>query len=243
MNVITGVGICAILSAFAFKKKILSKRGVASSFLLGSIVAVLGGLTWLTILVSFVTISFISTKIGYRQKKKLGVLEGRHGERKMQNVLANGVIPVGIVLIYWLSHSIQPMINSLNNFFPFFTTAYIGSIATATSDTLASELGSLDMNTRLITNLKKVKPGTDGGISLIGEFASFLGALVIGIISFFVFKIQDIIIISTLAGIIGCHTDSFLGASLEKKNYLTNEHVNFLATLVGAIIGGTLTLI
>jgi len=43
--------------------------------------------------------------------------------------------------------------------------------------------------------------------------------------------------IAIIAGTVGCFMDSFLGAVLERRKYLTNEHVNLLATVTGAVIG------
>ena len=43
--------------------------------------------------------------------------------------------------------------------------------------------------------------------------------------------------ISVISGTIGCFMDSFLGAVLERRDVLTNEHVNLLATVTGAIVG------
>ena len=44
-------------------------------------------------------------------------------------------------------------------------------------------------------------------------------------------------VIALVAGTFGCLVDSILGAILEIKGYLTNEHVNLLATLAGALLG------
>ncbi|PTD94431.1 TIGR00297 family protein [archaeon SCG-AAA382B04] len=249
MNVITGVGICAALSVLAFQKKILSKKAVIASFLVGSVVAVLGGLKWLTVLLTFVIIGFSFTKIGYNEKKQRGLLEGEHGERKMRNVLANGIVPIGIVIIYWLytslgtSYGVLSIETTSPQVLLLLKAGYIGSVATAASDTLASEIGTLDSHTRLITNMKKVEPGSDGGISLLGELSSVLGALIIGVVSFFLFSLQNAVVIALIAGVIGCHLDSFLGATMEKRDYLTNEGVNFIATSMGAILGGFLLLV
>jgi uncharacterized protein (TIGR00297 family) len=37
--------------------------------------------------------------------------------------------------------------------------------------------------------------------------------------------------VAVIAGFIGVHIDSVLGATLERKGHLTNSGVNFLATL------------
>ena len=49
-------------------------------------------------------------------------------------------------------------------------------------DTLASELGILSQSRPfLITTFKRVPPGTNGGMSLLGTFCSILGGCVIGL--------------------------------------------------------------
>ena len=52
---------------------------------------------------------------------------------------------------------------------------FIGAVATATADTLASEIGVLQ-EPRLITTFKKVPAGTDGAISILGTSAAIVGA-------------------------------------------------------------------
>ncbi len=46
--------------------------------------------------------------------------------------------------------------------------------------------------------------------------------------------------IALVAGSVGCFVDSILGAMLEIKGYLNNEHVNLLATLTGALLGNVM---
>ena len=93
---------------------------------------------------------------------------------------------------------------------------------------------------RLITSLKKVPPGTDGAVSILGTAAGIAGAGVIGIAAWILGVVPDpitAIMISVISGTIGCFMDSFLGAVLERRDVLTNEHVNLLATVTGAIVG------
>ena len=93
---------------------------------------------------------------------------------------------------------------------------------------------------RLITTGKKVPAGTDGAISILGTSAAIVGAGIIGIASFLLGVIPDPLVaikISVISGTLGCFIDSILGAILERRNYINNEHVNLLATICGAIIG------
>jgi uncharacterized protein (TIGR00297 family) len=104
---------------------------------------------------------------------------------------------------------------------------------------MASEVG-VTQTPRLVTTLKKVAPGTDGGISVLGTAAGILGAGLIGIFAYLLGILPDPFVslkISIIAGTVGCFMDSFLGAIFERRNYITNEHVNLLATLTGAFLG------
>lgn len=60
----------------------------------------------------------------------------------------------------------------------------IANYAAVTADTLSSELGILSsFRPRLITTMKEVAPGTNGGITSIGLFAGLAGALLMGAVS------------------------------------------------------------
>ena len=66
------------------------------------------------------------------------------------------------------------------------------------------------------------------------------GEGIIGIASFLLGILPDPLIaikISVISGTLGCFIDSILGAVLERRHYINNEHVNLLATICGAIIG------
>ncbi len=69
---------------------------------------------------------------------------------------------------------------------------FIGSIATATADTMASEVG-VATTPRLITNFKKVPPGTDGGVSVLGTFAGIVGAGLIGLAAYILGIYPDLV--------------------------------------------------
>lgn len=116
---------------------------------------------------------------------------------------------------------------------------FIGAIATATADTLASEIGILQ-RPRLITTMRKVDPGTDGAISVLGTLVGIIGAAIIGIAAFFLGIISDPFLslkIAVVSGTVGCFMDSILGAVFERRNFINNEHVNLLATITGALVG------
>ncbi len=124
-----------------------------------------------------------------------------------------------------------------------FLFAFAGSVATAMSDTLSSEIGSVFETPRLITTLEPVEPGTDGGVTWQGELAGLAGAAIVAGISYLLFPEVDATgaAIIVAAGFVGMTVDSLLGATLE-GTVLGNQGVNFLATLSGAIVCALLVL-
>ena len=110
----------------------------------------------------------------------------------------------------------------------------------ALSDTLASEIGSLDVRTRSIITLEAVPPGTNGGMSPTGTVAALLGALIIAGGAVLLAPIYgesmsaaSFFVTVTIVGWLGCQVDSILGELLENKGYIGKHTVNFLATLSG----------
>jgi uncharacterized protein (TIGR00297 family) len=189
--------------------------------IMGLIIIFVAGFNWLLLILIFLILGLMSTKYKHQYKKEIGVYEGT---RTAKNVISNGIIP---------------FVMATFGYYDGLVGGFIGSVATATADTMASEVG-VTQTPRLVTNLKKVAPGTDGGISILGTIAGILGAGSIGIFAYLLGIFPDPFVslkISIIAGTVGCFMDSFLGAVLERRNYLNNEHVNLLATVTGAIIG------
>ena len=185
---------------------------------MGIIIIFTAGVNWLLLIFAFLILGLIFTKYKHEYKKKMGIYEGT---RSVKNVISNGIVPF--------------VMAAFGNY-----AGFIGSIAVATSDTLASEIGVVDKHPRLITTFKKVPPGTDGGISPLGTAAGIAGAGIIGIIAYLLGISADpftALKIAVISGTFGCFVDSILGAVLESRNYHTNEHVNLLATVSGAILG------
>ena len=205
-----------IMGLITYKKKALDLLGSIFMIIMGVIIIFAAGVNWLLLIFLFLILGVAFTRYKHDYKKEIGIYEGT---RTIKNVVSNGI--VAFVMAAFGNYA-----------------GFIGSIATATADTLASEIG-VATTPRLITNLKKVPPGTDGGISVLGTFAGIMGAGLIGLAAYILGVYPDLVKtmeIAIIAGTVGCFVDSILGAVLESK-YLTNEHVNLLATMAGALIG------
>ena len=119
-----------------------------------------------------------------------------------------------------------------------FALAFAGAFATAAADTASSEIGQLiGRRTFLITTLKPVPRGTEGAVSLEGTLAGILASLVIAALGaalgLYPWTGVPWIVVAAFAGTI---FESVIGAALEKRQLLDNEALNFLNTLVGALI-------
>jgi uncharacterized protein (TIGR00297 family) len=211
-----------ILGFITYKRKSLDLLGSLTMVLMGIVIIFSAGANWLMILVIFLILSLLATRYSKEYKHSLGEYEGR---RSSKNVISNGVVAF--------------MMAAFGSYNMSFVGGFIGAIATATADTLASEIGVLQQP-RLITTFQKVDPGTDGAVSVLGTAVGMFGALIIGLSAYFLGVIPNpfsAIVVSVISGTVGCFMDSFLGATFERAEMLTNEHVNLIATITGAIVG------
>ena len=206
-----------VIGLITYWRKALDLFGSIFMIIMGIIIILFAGVNWLVLIFIFMFLGLVSTKYKHEYKKDIGVYEGT---RSLKNVISNGIVPF--------------VMAAFGNY-----GGFIGSIATATADTLASEVGVVQQP-RLITTMKKVPPGTDGGISIVGTAAGIIGAGIIGVSAYLLGIFPDPFVtlkISIIAGTVGCFVDSILGAVLERRNYISNEYVNLIATITGAALG------
>ena len=218
------------LVLIAYLKRKINTAAFLGSLMLGmGIVLTLGrkySYAGLLALMTFFFFGNLVTKYKYETKERLGVAEGNKGRRSLRNVFGNGLGPLIFAILYADSHN------------TIFLLGFSGAVATACSDTFSTEIGQPCGKPRLITTLKKVPVGTNGGVSLTGFVAAMLGSGLVSIVCL-TFRIavepQLFFFICTLSGFMGCVADSILGATVEDKKplNLNKHHVNILATLIG----------
>lgn len=212
-----------ILGFITYQRKSLDFFGSAVMVIMGIVIIFSAGANWLLLIILFLIMSLLATKYSKKYKMSLGEFEGR---RTSKNVISNGVVACFMA--------------AFGGYYLPFVGGFIGAIATATADTLASEIGVLDPHPRLITTLQKVDPGTNGAVSPLGTGIAIVGATVIGIAAYLLGIVANplsAILVAAISGTLGCFMDSILGAVFENHGFLTNEHVNLIATIVGAIVG------
>ncbi|MFH0904096.1 MAG: TIGR00297 family protein [Methanobacteriota archaeon] len=217
-----------VLGYLAYRMRIADVSAMLSATLLGIVIIISADVWWYLMLLAFFLLGGLFTRYKYDFKKAHGIAESKGGVRGYKNVFSNSLAALALAVAFKVfpSHSMLLL------------PAYLGSIATATGDTLASEIGQTwKGEPRMITTLKKVRAGTDGGVTVLGEFAAFAGSGAIALLSLMFIKNDLSLAFIVLAGgFIGTNIDSVLGATLQQKGYLSNNGVNLFATISGAII-------
>jgi len=206
-------------------KKLTVPAGITGG-VLGWLVFAGGGFTGLGMLAAFFILGTAATS--FRKKEKGGVAQTT---RTMGQVVANG----GVAALAGLVALVFPVHRQLMDI------VMAGSLASATADTLSSELGMV--YGRRSYNILTWKPdtrGKDGVVSLEGTLIGIAGSSIIALLHATTNGSPADIGIIIFAGTMGNLTDSILGASLERKGYIGNDMVNFLNTLVAGVLGGAI---
>lgn len=197
--------------------------GVATALLLYMATGFIG--------VILMTAFFITGTLATSHKKALKQTIEQTGAapRDARQVLANSGMAALLALMILLMPEYKAQ----------FILMIAAAFATATGDTASSELGMVyGKRFYNIISLKKDTRGLDGVISIEGTFLGVAGSMLIAAIYCLYFGWGWALVAITLAGLTGNLADSVLGAVLERKNYLGNNMVNFLATLIGAVAAG-----
>ena len=235
-NLVVTVGLVALLLVLSSRARMLDATGSKAAALLGLIVGGLGHWTWLLILLGFLLSSHKATKWRFEEKTALGLCESSDGHRGWTNVVANGAIP-GLICIYaYLSEDWANVV-----------WIFGAAVAVAASDTFASEIGCLDPRVRMITTFKPCQQGENGGFSPNGQLAAAVGSSVVALLTALAWwltvdagevEAMELTGVLALIGWLGCQIDSYLGALLENRGYLTKGSVNALAITGGVVLMG-----
>ncbi len=181
--------------------------------------------------ISMATVLFLlaSTATAWKTgvKEALGTAEKNKGQRTAGQVFAN----VGTAGLLGLLCFFYPIKVEL------FRLMMAASLASAAADTISSEMGTVyGKRFYNILSLKQDQKGLDGVVSLEGTLFGLAASIIIAAVYVLSFGWKTDFWWIILAGIIGNLTDSVLGATLERKHYLGNNAVNFLNTVVAAVV-------
>lgn len=179
---------------------------------------------WTLLITSFVLVA-VATRVGFTRKAIVGIAEERGGRRGPGNAIANTGIAAWAALICLAMA--RPDLARL---------AMVAALVTASSDTIASEVGKAwGKTTWLVVGWRRVPPGTSGAVSLEGTLAGAIASIVLaglaaalGLIP--ITMIAGVVVASTLAAF----AEGALGATFEGPGILDNNALNFLNAALGA---------
>ncbi len=220
----TAALVTAAFAALAYGLGMVSRGGALGGFVVGAIVYASLGPPGFAVLALFVVGGSLLTRLGYGRKRSAGTAEAGGGRRGAKNALANCGVAVACASLYVLAPS-----DAL-------AAAFVASLGAAFADTAESEVGGLyGREPRLITNLRRVPPGTDGAVSAPGTLAGLVAAgltaalgSALGLVSG-----PGAPVVVASAAYLGTVADSLIGALAPR---LGNELTNVSCTLVAAVL-------
>ncbi|MBD2256239.1 TIGR00297 family protein [Pseudanabaena sp. FACHB-2040] len=224
--------------AWLLPKKLLTPAGYGHAWVLGVLIwGCLGWRGYAVVMVYFLVGSAV-TRIGMAQKEAAGIAEKRSGQRGPENVwgsaLTGTLCALGILLLALRNGDSQQSL-----WVSLLSVGYVASFCTKLADTTASEVGkAYGQRTYLITTLKPVPAGTEGAVSLEGTLAGVAAAAVMALLGWGLGLMPPIAIaLCLVAAFIATNLESLIGATLQTEwDWLTNEWVNVINTLLGAAI-------
>ncbi len=217
-----------VFSIFSYKKKLLDFEGIILANVVG-LAAMTYGPSETTLLRFLAVVTFfVIGEIASNYPKR------KHERRGIWNVVGNSLpalFALSLIIIY-PEHSL------------IFELCFFGAISAALSDTLSSEIGFYSKkNPVLITTLKTVPRGTDGGVTVLGFIAALIGSTIIALLYFSFYKNFLIMFVIIGSGLVGTIVDSLFGDVFENRKILNNTHVNLIGCFSGAIFALLLGLV
>ncbi|MFW5639219.1 MAG: DUF92 domain-containing protein [Methanoculleus sp.] len=227
----------AMIMAFGFgytsyRLRVADVSGLFSGAMIGIILIVFADVRWFLVMLTFFIIGAGATRYRHGDKERFGVAQEHGGVRGYFNVFANGLVATGAAILYGITGH------------PAFVALFMGSVASAAADTAASEIGVTGKTPYLITTLRPVPRGTNGGVTLRGEVAAIIASMIVAA-SAWLMGVADpwMVGVTVIAGFIGTNVDSLVGATLENSGKIGNSGTNLAATFVGGVSGMVLYLL
>ncbi len=192
----------------SYRKEAVTADGAVAGFLVGATVFAGAGLLGWVMLMWFFGSSSLIGRLSTKTKERAVRMHEKGSRRDWVQVAANGGVAAVAAAVYAVTGH------------PVALVAVAASLAAATADTWASEIGSLSSHRpRSITTFRPLPTGTSGGVTLLGTLASLGASLSIGTI----FLIGapgtpwGAAATVTVAGFLGSVVDSLLGATVQAQ--------------------------
>ncbi|MET4075202.1 DUF92 domain-containing protein [Hymenobacter sp. UYCo722] len=216
---------------YSVRRGKLTATAAATGGALGLLIYLGSGFTGLALLALFFALGTAASGWRVADKRRLGLAEENKGRRTAGQVVANAGVAGALGLLAWQFPTAAPLASLM----------LAGSFAAATADTLSSELGNLyGRRYYHILTLRPATRGLNGVVSLEGTALGLAGSAVLAAAYCQGFGWGPAFGGLLVAGTAGNLIDSVLGATLERRGILSNNAVNFLNTLTGALVAGGL---
>ena len=220
-QLLLGMLLSAVVGGLGYWRKALTASGLVGAILVGTLIFGLGGWIWGLVLITFFVSSSLLSHYRRADKEAVATEFAKGGRRDLGQVFANG--GVGAALAAAFASRPDPVLFA----------AFLGSMATVNADTWATEMGVLShVPPRLVTTGKEVAPGTSGGITRLGIWASVAGALLIGAVATALTQTASLLkgtgwslqaasypLLALCGGGVGPIVDSLLGATVQGIYY------------------------
>ena len=252
LRALLGLVLAAGIAFLAWRTRALARSGAFAATIVGAVCA-MAGWDWALLLIAFF---LTSTAIGRIQRDRRAARTGRvvakGGARDAGQVLANGGVFAAAALGYSLSPS------------PAWLAAGAGALASASSDTWATEIGSLSGTDPVhVITRQRVTPGTSGAITPVGMLAALAGSLFIGLVETLLLWPSSVVFATVVGGFAGSLADTALGAAVQVRRWcdrcdsateqpmhvcgastrivggvrwIDNDTVNLLSVIIGAAV-------
>jgi uncharacterized protein (TIGR00297 family) len=205
----------------------VSRSGVLSGLAVGLAVWTGAGFpAWCLLLLAFL-VAAITSRLGLRRKRVLGIAQEGGGRRGAGNVLANCLLAAAASLAVATTGQAEAA-----------RLVLAASLVTSASDTAASEFGKAwGRRTWSLLRLRTVPPGEVGGVSLEGTAAGLLVAVALAWTASGLGLVPPgtvwmIVIAATAAALL----EGVLGELFEHRGVVNNDMLNFIDTIVAAVI-------
>ena len=208
----TGLAGAAMISSVARRAGALSAGGALAATAVGTAVVAGPGIRGGAMLLAF----FVSSTLLGRLPASVDLEQRRGRERDAVQVMANGGVAAVMALASLLA---REWTRSL------LIAGFGGSVATATADTWATEIGSRSRSRpRSIVTLRPTVSGASGGVTAAGLTASAVGAALIAAVASAPFTstfrhASKRAIPIALGGLTGSLVDSVLGATIQEVRF------------------------
>jgi len=211
--------------AYTFKK--IDLGGAIAGIILALIIWFGVGSQGLLALAVFFVLGTFATSWGKSKKIHYKLAQENDGKRGIVHVMANGSPALILSIFALIFPSYQNQLGLM----------VMAGFATACSDTLSSELGTVYGEKYIsIISFKPAKRGADGAISIQGILFGIFGSAAIGSISWIAGQNIRVFVLITVCGIFGNLMDSVLGASWQKRGWLNNHTVNLLSICISLLM-------